>query len=307
MKKGIKIILSIIGIILILCIGGGIWGYNYMNNITVAHLQIEDEEKELSISTETKEKSKEKNIENILILGVDNAENASDAIMVLSLDKGNNAIKLTSIMRDTYVELPGEADKINYAYNIGGVELSIAKVNEMFNLDINKYIKVDFNGLANIIDYLGGINISITEAEREIANKKITSDGKTDLIDNSGKVILNGEQALAYSRIRIIDSDFKRTERMRDVVFAMFSKLKNISVFNYPKVISDVSSNITTNLNTSEILNIGKFAMSVDSNNIKQFRVPIDGTTSDFTDGVYHLNWDEEPNIEALHNFIYNN
>ena len=306
MKKVLKIILSIVGIILIICAGGSIWAYNYMNNINTVNLRVDDEEKELNISSEIKEKSKEKNIENILILGVDKDENASDAIMVLSLDKGNNAIKLTSIMRDTYVELEGGADKINYAYNIGGVELSIAKVNEMFNLDINKYIKVDFDGITNIIDYLGGVNINITEAEREIANEKIIGDGKTDLIDNFGDVLLTGEQALAYSRIRIIDSDFKRTERMRNVIFAMFSKLKDISVFDYPKVISDLSSNITTNLNTSEILDIGKFAVFVDSNKIKQFRVPIDGTTSDFTDGVYHLNWDVEPNVEALHNFIYN-
>lgn len=307
MKKRNKIILSIIGIILILCVGGGIWAYNYMNNITISPLQVDDENKELSISTETKEKSKSQNIENILILGVDEAENASDTIMVLSLDKGNDTIKLTSIMRDTYVELPGDADKINYAYNIGGVELSIAKINEMFNLDINKYIQVDFNGLTNIIDYLGGVNINITDAEKEIANEKIIGDGKKDLIMNSGDVVLSGEQALAYSRIRIIDNDFKRTERMRNVVFAIFSKIKNIDIFDYPKVISDLSSNITTNIKTSEMLSIGKFAISVENNNIKQFRVPIDGTTSDFTDGVYHLNWNREPNLEALHKFIYNN
>ena len=84
-----------------------------------------------------KQKRKVKNnLENILILGIDNKENASDAIMVLSIDKGTNSLKLTSIMRDLYVDLPGDADKINYAYNIGGVEYTISTLNKLFNLDI---------------------------------------------------------------------------------------------------------------------------------------------------------------------------
>lgn len=313
-KKKTKIIL---GILLFILVGGATivtFGYKYMNKVQVVPLNVgtatteKEIKEELNVSEETEKKSLEHNVENILILGVDNDENASDAIMVLSIDRGTNTLKLTSIMRDLYVDLPGDADKINYAYNLGGVEYTISTLNKLFNLDIKKYIKVDFNGFVNIIDYFGGLELNITEAERSIINDKLVIDGVYDenKVTQSGKVLLNGHQALAYSRVRIIDSDFVRTQRMRNVMMGVFGKIKEASIIEYPKIISDLSSNLTTNIETMDMLNMGKFMISVDSNNIKQFRIPVDGSTVDSnTNGVYNLKWNVEENINALHNFIY--
>lgn len=313
-RKRTKIILGVICFILVACVTTIAIGYKYMNRMKVVQLNLstattkEEIKKALNVSEETEKKSLEHNIENILILGVDNIENASDAIMVLSIDRGTKSLKLTSIMRDLYVDLPGDADKINYAYNLGGVEYSISTMNSLFNMDIKKYIKIDFDKFVSIIDYLGGLEINVTERERKAINQKLMLDGidSKNNLTKSGNVLLNGYQALAYSRIRITDNDFVRTQRMRNVMMGVFEKVKGSSITEYPKIISDLSSNIVTNIETMDMLNMGSFMFSVDPSNIKQFRIPIDGSTVDSdTNGVYNLKWDVEENIKAFHNFIY--
>lgn len=313
-KKRTKIILGVLSFILVTCITLVVVGYKYMNRLNVVPLNVgtatteKEIKEELNISEETEKKSLEHNVENILILGVDNDENASDAIMVLSIDRGTNALKLTSIMRDLYVDLPGDADKINYAYNLGGVEYTISTLNKLFNLDIKKYVKINFNEFVSIIDYFGGLQLNITEAERSVINDKLIGDGtyNENKLTQSGNVLLNGYQALAYSRVRTIDSDFVRTQRMRNVIMGIFGKIKEASITEYPKIIADLSSNVTTNIETMDMLDMGRFMISVDSSNIKQFRIPVDGSTVDSnTNGVYNLKWNVEENTSAFHNFIY--
>lgn len=259
-------------------------------------------EEELNVSEETAKESKEKKIKNILLLGVDKDENASDAIMILSIDENNSSAKLSSIMRDTYVYFgKGKANKINYAYNYGGVRLSIAKINEIFNLDIQKYAKVDFTGFMNIVDALGGYSVDITEAERKEINYKLGYNSLT----KSGNVVLNGEQTAAYARIRRIDNDYKRTERQRTIMFYILKKIKEQSITEYPSLISKLSSNVETNLTTMECLDLAKYLVKASNGGLKEFRVPMDGTATDNTKGVYHLDWNEEINIKGLHDFIY--
>ena len=290
-----KKVLIVLTVILFIIAAGGFGAYKYINRIKTVQLKGTNEE--LGISSETEEKSKKENITNILLLGIDNEENASDAMMVFSLDKDTNTATLTSIMRDLSVDLGPNAEKhkINYAYNVGGVEESVKVVNREFDLDINKYVKVSFDGLVDVIDYIGGININITESERKIIGAS-----------KSGNVTLNGKQALAYSRIRKIDNDYQRTSRQRKVLMAIFNKAKSISVSSYPKAISDLSSNVETNLSTFELLDLAKAVMSLSSNDLEGFRIPIDGTSHDSMDkGIYYLEWDRAANKKAIHNFIY--
>lgn len=299
MKKRNKVLIVIM-ITIVIILGGMFGAYKYINRIKNVKLQGSDEE--LKVSQETQEKSKKENIENILLLGVDNQENATDTIMILSLDKDDNTAKLTSIMRDMYVDQgEGKANKINYAYHYGGIEGTVSTLNELFNLDINKYALIGFDGLENIVDYLGGVEIDVTEAERKDLNKRKPN----PILEMTGKVTLNGSQALAYSRIRHIDNDFQRTARQREIMFAILKKCKNISLTNYPSVISDLSSNVQTNLSTMEMLSIAKYLLTLDINKLNDFRVPIDGTTKDNLNGVYHLDWDKEANTKSLHEFIY--
>ncbi len=290
-----KKVLIVLTVILFIIVAGGFGAYKYINRIKTVQLKGTNEE--LGISSETEEKSKKENITNILLLGIDNQENASDAMMVFSLDKDTNTAKLTSIMRDLSVDLGPNAEKhkINYAYNVGGVEESVKVVNREFDLDINKYVKVSFDGLVDVIDYIGGININITESERKIIGAP-----------KSGNVTLNGKQALAYSRIRKIDNDYQRTSRQRKVLMAIFNKAKSISVSSYPKALSDLSSNVETNLSTFELLDLAKAVMSLSSDDLEGFRIPIDGTSHDSMDkGIYYLEWDRAANKKAIHDFIY--
>ena len=290
-----KKVLIVLTVILFIIAAGGFGAYKYINRIKTVQLKGTNEE--LGISSETEEKSKKENITNILLLGIDNQENASDAMMVFSLDKDTNTAKLTSIMRDLSVDLGPNAEKhkINYAYNVGGVEESVKVVNREFDLDINKYVKVSFDGLVDVIDYIGGININITESERKIIG-----------VPKSGNVTLNGKQALAYSRIRKIDNDYQRTSRQRKVLMAIFNKAKSISVSSYPKALADLSSNVETNLSTFELLDLAKAVMSLSSDDLEGFRIPIDGTSHDSMDkGIYYLEWDRAANKKAIHDFIY--
>ncbi|MEO2508751.1 LytR family transcriptional regulator [Clostridium paraputrificum] len=290
-----KKVLIVLTVILFIIVAGGFGAYKYINRIKTVQLKGTNEE--LGISSETEEKSKKENITNILLLGIDNQENASDAMMVFSLDKDTNTAKLTSIMRDLSVDLGPNAEKhkINYAYNVGGVEESVKVVNREFDLDINKYVKVSFDGLVDVIDYIGGINVNITESERKIIGAS-----------KSGNVTLNGKQALAYSRIRKIDNDYQRTSRQRKVLMAIFNKAKSISVSSYPKALSDLSSNVETNLSTFELLDLAKAVMSLSSDDLEGFRIPIDGTSHDSMDkGIYYLEWDRAANKKAIHDFIY--
>ena len=237
----------------------------------------------LEISQETEERSIKENIKNILLLGVDQ-KNATDTIMILSLDKDDNTAKLTSIMRDMYVEQgEGKANKINYAYHYGGVEGTISTLNELFNLDINKYALIDFDGLVEIIDYLGGINLNITEQERKLCGAS-----------NAGNVVLNGKEALAFSRIRRFDSDFVRTSRTKRSDVGYFKEVQRytfnkLSFSNFRFIFKCSNKFIYYGIVHGSI-----FLLALDMNNLNDFKSPIDGTTKDNLNGVYHLDWDKD-------------
>lgn len=296
-KKTKKLFIILLSIVVILC--GGIYlGYEYIDNIN--YVKLKENSEELKVSESTSEKSKKAGIENILLLGVDKQENASDSIMVLTIDKTHNKLKLSSIMRDTRIYLGDDkVNKINYAYHYGGPAKTISVINEEFDLDIQKYALISFEGLINVIDYFGGVELEITQAERDYL-KNLPS------ANSNGLVTLNGSQALAYSRIRYIDSDSVRTSRQRNVIMSLFNKVSDVSITEIPKLISDISSNVETNLSLSEIVNIAKTIITMDVSNIEDFRIPIDNTIEHtFERGVYILGWNKDINVDALHDFIY--
>jgi hypothetical protein len=145
-----KKVLIVVASILVILAGSGVYAYNKINRVNKVELKESDEE--LNVSPETAKESKEKHITNILLIGVDQIENASDSIMILTLDKDDNTAKLTSIMRDTYVYFgEGQANKINYAYHYGGVPLTISKLNELFNLSIIDWNACNKFACANLV------------------------------------------------------------------------------------------------------------------------------------------------------------
>lgn len=302
--------------ILIFVLGFGIVHY-YLNKFEYKNIEKE----KLSISNvnevndEISNEEKEHKVKNILLLGVDNQEKASDSILVLSLDDTTKQLKLSSLMRDTYIDFgAGKVTKLNYAYHYGGAELSIKTINEKFKLDISEYVLVDFNGLTKIIDRVGGIEVNVKPEEVNLLNGYAKSIAKIDKeeytpIKKSGTQLLNGQQATAYCRIRYVgNQDYERTERQRRVLQKIFDRLKDMPLTNYTSIINDISPYVETSLSTIDMVSYGSKIASYGKNGIKETRCPYDGLRSDsIINGIYYMQWNEEENVKKLHEFIYFN
>lgn len=237
MKKALLIILSII-IILI-----GIASAFYINKMNkIDYVEIPEEDIEISTGVEEKLSG----YRNIVLLGLDSSEytGRSDCIIIFSLNQETNDVKMTSIYRDTYVEVPGYGyTKINHAYAYGGASLALSTINRNLDLDIKEFVTINFEIVKDVVDYVGGVEIDITSAEAT----------QISGISKVGKYNLTGEQALAYGRIRKIDSDYKRTERMRTVINAVFNKVKKMSLTEMNTFVDKILPEVQTNIKMSEI------------------------------------------------------
>jgi len=203
-KKRNKILFTFLTIIF--CVF--LYGYYMLSKIDYVPI---DKDKDLGISDDA---PVEDEIINILLFGLDSRvegqRSRSDTIMIATLDSKENKIKLTSIMRDTYVSIPGrEDDRINAAYAFGGPELAIRTINENYNMNISKYVTVDFFSLEKVINALGGVEIDIKDYEIKALNNGIIElnrlhkdDLDSPLIEGPGRHLLDGRQAVAYARIR---------------------------------------------------------------------------------------------------------
>ena len=236
--------------------------------------------------------------------------------MVATLDPIHNKLKLTSFMRDSYVNISNYGyDKLNHAYAYGGANLAINTLNTNFGLNITDFVAVDFASLPKIIDSLGGITIDITEEELNYINGYINninsvSGTNSPIITTPGAHHVDGAQALAYSRIRYTSGgDFKRTERQRTVLTALFNKALNVPATQYLDVISTLAQYATTNLNTNEILKLATKigSMGLNGVTIEQERFPIDGYyEGTMIDGIYYLTFDATATRTQVMNYIFN-
>ncbi|SUY45829.1 cell envelope-like transcriptional attenuator domain-containing protein [Clostridium putrefaciens] len=270
----------------------------YKNTNKMQYKDIKLPDSELGINEEMVTKEDERNITNILLLGVDNEEDASDSIMVLSINKDKSSLKLTSIMRDSYIFFGDDkVNKLNYAYHYGGPELSVKTINENYDLDIRDYVKVDFNGLDNIIDGLGGIEMDITSEELPIING----------LKKGGKQTLNGAQAVIYSRIRKVgNNDYGRTDRQRKVMQEILRKLNSVPVTQYRKLISSLSEYVETSISTTELVGMASKSSGFKNSRMEELRIPLDGTHKDeYINNLFYLKWNKEKNVQGIHDFIY--
>jgi LCP family protein required for cell wall assembly len=232
-------------------------------------------------------------------------------MIILSVNSETKEAKMTSLMRDTWVKIDGHGHgKLNAASVYGGPELTMKTINDHFGTDLQDYVLINISSLAEVIDTLGGIDIEITEAERKSINKglfDLSSQSGMEKVESAGYVHLNGNQAVAYSRIRFIDSDYRRTERQRDVLTIMASKLKeNTNPAALVSLITDLLPNVETNLSFTDLVSLAMTGLQLDLSGVEQFRVPVDGTFDSGTfDGVWCIKPDFEKNTRLLHDFVY--
>lgn len=310
---GFKIFIGFLCILLAIAVLGG--GYvigllSKMDNVALNKDNLGIVEDDL------KEYDTVNKIKNIALFGIDATDGdtgRSDSIMIATVDPVHNKVKLTSIMRDSYVYIDGYGqDKINHAYAYGGPELSIRTINKNFGLNIEDFVSVNFSSLPIIIDILGGVDIEITEEELQYINDYINDINNKDgsnspHIAYAGIQHLDGTQALAYSRIRYTSGgDYKRTERQRTVLDALFNKLTSASVGSYNSLLNEVLPYVQTNLNATDILSLGTKVLGI-GKNLEQDRFPRDGYGEGaMIDGVYYLTFDIETAKQQMRDYIFN-
>lgn len=239
-----------------------------------------------------------KNITNILLLGIDSDDGIgrSDAIMILTVDKNHSKIKLTSLIRDSYVYIAGHGmDKLNHAYAFGGSSLAIRTVNTNFSMNITDFVSVNFNSIKEIVNALGGINITLSSEEARIIGVK-----------GSGSQHLTGSQVLAYSRIRsTAGGDFTRTSRQRIVLSALINKIKNSGVSKIPGLVNALRPMVRTSLSNSKIISLGS-AVALDDYAIKTASFPQDSNSVGvLINSIYYLKWPKNTTINNMHSFIF--
>ncbi|WP_313346674.1 LCP family protein [Sedimentibacter sp.] len=218
----------------------------------------------------------DKDIINILLIGKDissgEESSRSDSMIIATVNNKSNSIKLTSLMRDMYVEIPDYADnRINAAYAFGGMDLLTETVTENFHVGIDGCVEVDFAGFEKIIDKIGGVDIDLNIDEAYY----LSSISGLNL--KSGTNNLTGETALKYVRIRYIGhDDYERTERQRKVLVAVFNKLKDSNIKTLLDIADDILPLVTTNLTSTQILGLATNVILMGVSDIETYRLPAD-------------------------------
>ena len=318
MNKGKKITVWILAIVLVVILGavGGVYFYgNYLFNKME---KVEIDKDNIGITEEVEEKLSKYNdsIINIALFGVDAVDGGvgrSDSIMIATLDTVNKKLKLTSIMRDSYVAIDGHGnDKINHAYAFGGPQLAIKTLNENFDLNIEDFASVNFETLPKIIDKIGGIELDIDADELKYINGYISNlnniNGTSEPeIESTGLQHVSGTQALAFCRIRYTSGgDYKRTERHREVLTKILEKIETLPATSYPSLLSEILPMVNTSLDYSKILELGTEVLKLGDSKMELERFPRD----EYCEGklineIYYLTFDKETTVEQLHNYIF--
>ena len=256
---------------------------------------------------------------NILLLGSDSRSleqySRTDAIIILSVNPTTKEVRLSSIMRDVWVPIYNAgSNRINVACKFGGPDLVMRTVNENFGMNITDYALVNMRAFVDIVDLLGGIELSVNDREMYFINEQqywncqeMGIDSYAELKECGENVRLDGNQALAYVRIRHLDNDYVRTGRQRDALVAIARKLQNEgTIGTIAGVVLTLLSYVDTNLTMTELLQLSAIGLQMDMDSVQQLRVPVDGSYwSAEINGAKVIEIDFSKNQQALYEFIY--
>lgn len=248
-------------------------------------------------------------ISNILLIGTDSQNGYdkqvhSDSIMILSINRTKKSIKIISIPRDIAVDIPDfKRFKLNHSYAIGQETLLISLINSNFNLNLQEYITIDFAGIIDVINKLGGIEMDITYDEMNYINRGLRkmyqiSDNNYSSVKKYGKVTLNGEQAMVHARNRTVGNDFTRSERHRDVLEAIINKLATMSIDKIWEISDYILDDVQTNIDiykylgilSAEIIHKDKYLSNITSTMVPSLEYSKGG----MQDGAYLVETDIE-------------
>ncbi|WP_085522676.1 LCP family glycopolymer transferase [Tuberibacillus sp. Marseille-P3662] len=302
MKKFWIILGSIIGV---LVIGTSVYAYNVYSSVKDTAQKMHEpvdqsEEKQPKKSLQENNKDQEANTISILLMGVDERKNdkgRSDALMVMTLNPKKETMQMVSIPRDTRTKIVGHGtvDKINHAYAFGGTKMSMDTVENFLNINLDYYIKMNMEGLVDLVDAVGGITLYNDDSWHDPGYYK------KGYFYHEGDLNLNGDQAIGYVRMRYLEGgDFTRNEHQREVIQAVIKKAASFSSFtHYKDILSAISNNVKTNLTFDDMKYIAMNDKKA-KNNIKTYEVKGNGK---MIDGTYYLSV-SDAEVEKVHGMI---
>lgn len=304
-NKAKNIFRAVIAVILVVVIGAGCFVGNAMGKVT-----YDDKRKNQYVSRSDLAHSS--SVTNILLLGVDarnpkdDTASRSDSMMLISIDKAHNCVKMVSFLRDTWVYIPciDKKQRLNAACQYDGYNGVVDTIEYNFGIDIDGYVVADFEMFKVLVDSIGGVEVEVSEKEAKEVTSHKGRYGNVKL--DAGKYKLTGEQALAYCRIRKIDTDFMRAYRQRTVMQAILKSVKSANPIKLVSMASKAAPYIETNLSKTKIISSGLKALPC-IGDMAEVRVPFDGTWQYATiGGASVITIDVDKNKEQLKDLIYN-
>ena len=248
---------------------------------------------------------------NVLLIGVDSAAEGqrgrSDVMMLARIRPEQGTVHLVSFLRDLYVSIPGVGKtRLNAAYHYGGEEMLVKTLEKTFGISVDRTATVHFSLLADLVDQLGGVEIDVTEAERRHLNKLLLDYGGTvPDVTEPGLQRLSGLQALTYSRIRKIDSDFQRTSRQQTVIAAMLREMSGMGKWPLFRLAVSNMSKVQTDFTLGDLYRLAPMMGKLDELTITTAHVPFEGTYTDETiNGMMVLKPNLEKNQKLLKTFL---
>ncbi|WP_167955953.1 LCP family protein [Anaerosporobacter faecicola] len=276
-------------------------GLNREDGVTLASVDLED----VNLVEDDR-------IINILLVGSDKRASwtqtgRSDSAMIATLDLKHKKLKLTSLMRDMYLTIPGYGEnRFNAAYSFGGVSLMYETIATNFGIRLDGYAVVDFSAFKKVINTIGGVKITLTDEEYQYLTTAYKKGSVLKL--KPGMNVMNGTQALAYTRIRQDgQGDFGRTGRQRKVLQAIFTEAKSMSLTELIDLANEIIPSISTDLTNDQIMSYMESVLMLGTTEIHQFRIPIDDSyTQRRINNMAVLIPDLQTNVNALQDFIFN-
>lgn len=310
-KRRLRILLFLELLIILCAVLYGLYYYMFSN--------VQRTKEPLDVVVNSFQDENSKNYRLIGLFGVDSQTNElgkgnrSDAMIVASINQKTKEVKLLSIYRDTYVnvdrESGSELTKLTHAYAYGGPQLAVSTINQNLDLAISDYITVNFKALADTVDLLGGVDLDIQEAElgnlnAYIGNMNKINGGNSPKLKHGGLQTLDGNQAVAYCRIRYVgDGDFRRTERQRAVLQEIVKKAKHTNPITLTKIVNQVLPQTLTSLDSLEVLSLAKDIFRYEIVDTKGFPFDTYGTK---IGGVYYgVPRTLESNVIEGHNYLF--
>lgn len=331
-KKVVGRVFLVMGIIISMAVGSIAATAQYKLNGSLNLLNFDNKDSLDKVDISKYDTVSDSEVINILLVGADKnvdeqdaggAARRSDSMMIATLDMKHKKLKITSLMRDMYVEIPGHgSQKLNAAYSLGGIKLLYETIAKNFGVKMDGYSEVNFDAFVDVVNAVGGVEATLTESEAVNLNDTNYIKRKKFRNVQVGKQMLNGYQALGYCRIRhgklkngrypaVITAsgkadDYGRAERQRLVIGALLKKVKSMSLSKWMELIDVILPNVKTDLSKDDIYSYMLAVVQMGTTELHQYSLPIEGGyTSQSIGGQQCLVPDLAKNKSALHNFIY--